>query len=136
MALNIQLEGERQININGNNVKQEKINIKADDKNVNIKALKDKDLYIAHYDGLDNFMQKLMSNENKLSVFDMLKNDAIEYDKINKNSRTRVKRNKKNLINHHAKNLEEKEVEKKCYILMIFKMKLLLIHQLHKFIFS
>ena len=113
MALNIQLEGERQININGNNVKQEKINIKGDDKNVNIKALKDKDLYIAHYDGLDNFMQKLMSNENKLSVFDMLKNDAIEYDKINKNSRTRVKRNKKKFYKPSRKKLRRKRSRKK-----------------------
>lgn len=113
MALNIQLEGERQININGNNVKQEKINIKGDDKNVDIKALKDKDLYIAHYDGLDNFMQKLMSNENKLSVFDMLKNDAIEYDKINKNSRTRVKRNKKKFHKPSRKKLRRKRSRKK-----------------------
>ena len=102
MAFNIQLEGEHQVNINGNNVKQEKINLKADDKNIDVKALKDKDMYVAHYDDLDTFMEKLISDKNKLSIFEMLKNDAIEYEKLHKNKNknikkiTRDKKNKKN----------------------------------------
>lgn len=120
MALKIQLDGEHQVNINGNNVKQEKISLKADDKNIDVQALKDKDFYIAHYNDLDNFMQKLMSNENKLSIFDMLKNDAIEYDKLNKNKRTRVKRNKKKFYEPSRKKPRRKKSRKKSRIKMLY----------------
>ena len=121
MAFNIQLEGEHQVNINGNNVKQEKINLKADDKNIDVKALKDKDMYVAHYDDLDTFMEKLISDKNKLSIFEMLKNDAIEYEKLHKNKNknknikkiTRDKKNKKKYYKPTRKIARKKRTRKK-----------------------